>query len=195
VDLLIGHSRRKFYLLIALLALAIAALACQIEVGGPEAPGAPIPTVEGAQVQLSTAWGQALEAALTTGQVYVILNESQLTTFLAAKMAESEEPALLSPQVYLQQDTLQIYGIVDQGPFLANALLIVKPSIDSEGQISFELTQADIGPLPIPGALQDTISALLTEAFTGTIGSLATGIRITSIAITDGEMAIVGELR
>jgi hypothetical protein len=195
VDLLIGHSRRKFYLLIALLALAIAGLACQIEVGGPDAPGAPIPTLEGAQVQLSTTWNQALEAALTTGQVYVILDESQLTTFLAAKMAESEEPALLAPQVYLQHDTLQIFGIFDQGPFLANALLIVKPSIDAEGQISFELTQADIGPLPIPGALKDTISAILTEAFTGTIGSLATGIRITSIAIADGEMAIVGELR
>jgi hypothetical protein len=195
VDCLIDHSRRKFHLLIAFLALALTGLACQIEVGGPEAPGAPIPTLEGAQVQLSTTWEQALEAAITTGQVIVILDETQLTTFLASKMAESEDPALLSPQVYLQQDTLQIFGIVDQGPFLANALLIVKPSIDDDGQISFELTQADIGPLPVPGALKDTISALLTEAFTGTIGSLATGIRITSIAITDGEMAIVGELR
>ena len=94
-----------------------------------------------------------------------------------------------------QNVQMQIFGIFDQGPFLANALLIVMPSIDAEGQISFELTQADIGPLPIPGALKDTISAILTEAFTGTIGSLATGIRITSIAIADGEMAIVGELR
>ena len=195
MDDLSGYSRRKFYLLISLLALVSASLACQIEVGGPDAPGAAIPTMEGAQVQLSTIWDQALESALSTGQVFVILNESQLTTFLASKMAESDEPALLAPQVYLRQETLQIYGIVDQGPFLANALLIVKPTIDADGQIAFELTEADIGPLPIPGALKDTISAILTEAFTGAIGSLATGIRITSIAIADGEMAIVGELR
>jgi hypothetical protein len=195
LDFLIGHSRRKFYLLICGLTLTSAVLACQIEVGGPEAPGAPIPTVQGTQEQLSSIWAQALESALNSGQVMVIIDQTQLTTFLASKLAEREDPALLSPQVYLQQDTIQIYGIVDQGPFLANALLIIKPVIEQDGQLSFELTQADVGPLPIPGALKDTVSAILTEAFTGTIGSLATGVRITSIAITDGEMAIVGEVR
>jgi len=43
--------------------------------------------------------------------------------------------------------------------------------------------------------LKDSISAILTEAFTGTLGSLATGIRVTSLAVADGQMAIVGELR
>ena len=60
---------------------------------------------------------------------------------------------------------------------------------------SFELTTAEVGPIPAPGALKDSVSAILTEAFTGTLGSLATGIRVTSLAITNGEMAIVGELR
>jgi hypothetical protein len=36
---------------------------------------------------------------------------------------------------------------------------------------------------------------LLTEAFTGTLGSMATGIRITSLAIADGQVAIVGSPR
>lgn len=195
MNYLIGHSRRKFYLLICGLCLISAILACQIEVGGPDAPGAPIATLQGSQVQLSSLWDQAIQSALSTGQIMVIIDETQLTTFLAGKLAESEKPVLLSPQVYLQQDTIQIYGIVDQGPFLANALLVVRPVIEPDGQLSFELTQADVGPLPIPGALKETLSAILTEAFTGTIGSLATGVRITSIAITDGEMAIVGELR
>lgn len=190
-----GHSRRNITLLLSLLASVLAILACQIEVGGPQSPGAPIATIQGGQELLSSTWDQAFEAALTSGQVMVIINEAQLTTFLSSKLAEREDPALQSPQVYLQQDTIQIYGIVDQGPFLANALLAVQPQIEADGQLSFELTQADVGPLPLPSALKNTISALLTEAFTGTIGSLATGIRITSIAISDGEMAIVGELR
>lgn len=190
-----GHSRRKYTLLLYGLVSILASLACQIEVGGPEAPGAPISTIPGGQELLSSSWDQALEAALTTGQVMVIINETQLTTFLSSKMAEREDPALLSPQVYLQQDTIQIYGIVDQGPFLAKALIVIQPEIEADGQLSFEITQADVGPLPLPSALKNTISAILTEAFTGTIGSLATGVRITSIAISDGEMAIVGDLR
>ena len=36
---------------------------------------------------------------------------------------------------------------------------------------------------------------MITEAFAGPIGSLATGLRVTSIAIEDGELALVGELR
>ncbi|MGD8603618.1 MAG: hypothetical protein PVF49_03500 [Anaerolineales bacterium] len=190
-----GHSRRNFTLLLCSLVSILAILACQIEVGGPEPPGAVIPTTQGGQDLLSSAWDQAVEAALTTGRVMVIFDEIQLTTFLSSELAEQEEPPLLSPQVYLQEDSIQIYGILDQGPFLANALLVVQPEIEPDGQLSFELTQADVGPLPLPSALKNTISAILTEAFTGTIGSLATGVRITSIAISDGEMAIVGELR
>jgi hypothetical protein len=195
VNYLNGHSRRNFTLLLCSLVSILAILACQIEVGGPEPPGAVIPTTQGGQDLLSSAWDQAVEAALTTGRVMVIFDEIQLTTFLSSELAEQEEPPLLSPQVYLQEDSIQIYGILDQGPFLANALLVVQPEIEPDGQLSFELTQADVGPLPLPSALKNTISAILTEAFTGTIGSLATGVRITSIAISDGEMAIVGELR
>jgi hypothetical protein len=36
---------------------------------------------------------------------------------------------------------------------------------------------------------------LLTEVLSGPLGTLATGVRITSVAIDAGELAIVGELR
>jgi hypothetical protein len=36
---------------------------------------------------------------------------------------------------------------------------------------------------------------MITEAFTGSIGPLATGIRLTAVAIDNGEMAIQGQVR
>ncbi len=125
----------------------------------------------------------------------VILSESQLTSFLAARLAAQEKPALTQPQVYLRQGQLQIYGVAIQGPLRANVLVSIAPAVQSDGTIAFEIASADFGPLPAPNALKDSLSAILTEAFTGTLGSLATGIRITSLAIADGEMAIVGEIR
>ncbi|MEJ2607350.1 MAG: hypothetical protein P8Z41_11835, partial [Anaerolineales bacterium] len=89
----------------------------------------------------------------------------------------------------------QIYGTTNNGPFTANVLIGVTPVINADGELTFDLTRAEFGPIPAPSALKDTVSAILTEAFTGTIGSLATGIRISTIAISDGEMGIVGELR
>jgi len=74
-------------------------------------------------------------------------------------------------------------------------LICITPAVSAEGELSFDLTQAKFGPIPAPSALKDSVSAILTEAFTGTIGSLATGIKISTIAISDGEMGIVGEVR
>jgi hypothetical protein len=178
-----------------LVTLVLAVLACQIDVGGPEPPGLPIPTQAAATDELTNTWQTALASAASSGQVLVLINEIQLTSFLAHRMEAKENPALIDPQVYLRQDSIQIYGITERGPFKASVLLAITPSVDSEGSISFELTTAEVGPIPAPGALKDSVSSILTEAFTGTLGSLATGIRVTSLAVTDGEMAIVGELR
>jgi hypothetical protein len=43
--------------------------------------------------------------------------------------------------------------------------------------------------------LTTVLSELLTEAFTGTLGSMATGIRITSFDIAEGQIVIVGSPR
>ncbi len=175
--------------------MLIASLACQLNLGGPEPPGDPIPIQENAAFNLTEMWQSALLDAVKSGQVIVILNEIQLTSLLNQRMAEKEKPLLLEPQVFLRENMIQIYGTTKNGPFTANVLIGITPVIDAEGELSFDLTQAEFGPIPAPSALKETVSAILTEAFTGTIGSLATGIRISTIAISDGEMGIVGEVR
>jgi hypothetical protein len=71
----------------------------------------------------------------------------------------------------------------------------VEPIIDAEGQLKLRLVEAKVGPIPAPELLMESLSAVLTEALTGSIGSLATGMRLTSVAIANGEMSIVGEIR
>jgi hypothetical protein len=189
------HTHHRFSIALAVAALMLAIIACQIDVGGPEPPGQPIPTHVDAASELSRSWQAALSSAAKTGQVIVLLDEMQLTSFLAHRLEENEHPALLDPQVYLRQNAIQVYGITESGPFKASVLVVIEPFVNPDGSIELELTTAEIGPIPAPVALKDTISAILTEAFTGSIGSLATGIRVSSLAIADGEMAIVGELR
>jgi hypothetical protein len=170
-------------------------MACTVDVGGPPSPGLPIPASTQAAGDLAQTWSSALATAAKTGQVAVILNESQVSSFVAARFGAQDEPALQEPQVYLRQGQLQIYGVAQEGPLRAHFLVTVVPVVKQDGGITFDVASADFGPLPAPQALRDSLSAVLTEAFTGTIGSFATGIRIRSLAIADGEMAIVGELR
>ena len=194
----LNHSQRLTYrtlMLASILAsLFLASLACQIDIGGPEPPFPLIVADDQAANDVTNLWQSALESALDSGEVMLILDESQLNAFVAKRLA-AENSILQEPQVFLRQNAIQVYGYVIQGIFRANIHLSISPILDQEGRISFELTLASVGPIPVPDAVKNTISAILTEAFTGTLGSLATGIRVSSLVINDGQLAIVGELR
>jgi hypothetical protein len=185
-------AQGKLGLSVVFVLMLLATIACQIHLGGPKPPGEPIPT---AMNDLTEVWEEAISAALTTGKVMVILNEVQLTTFIAQRLETDDTPLLHQPQVYLRQNAIQVFGTTEREFVKANVLLAITPLVDADGNITLELTTAEFGPIPAPKALKETISAVLTEAFTGSFGSLATGIRVTTLAINDGQLAIVGELR
>ena len=173
--------------------LIVAGVACQINVGGPEPPAEVIEASEISASELASNWESTL--SLDTGEVSLVITEQQLTSFLSERFARDEQPILKRPQVFLRNGEIRIYGTAGAGVFEAGALLSIQPTISSGGDVEFEITTAEFGPVPAPGALTTVLSELLTEAFTGTLGSMATGIRITSLAIADGQVAIVGSPR
>ena len=188
-------TQGKLGITTVLILLLLATIACQIHLGGPKAPGEPIPTHPATSEDLTEVWQAAISGALTTGQVMVILDEVQLTTFIAHRLETDETPLLRQPQVYLRENAIQVFGTTERDFLKANVLLAITPLVDPDGNITLELTTAEFGPIPAPNALKETISAVLTEAFTGSFGSLATGIRVSTLAINEGQLAIVGELR
>lgn len=190
-----AHTLRRTAVALAVTGLALASLACQIDLGGPEPPGPPVPIATDAAAQLQDSWKSAVEAAVLAGEVQVILDETQITSFLALRLEEKHQKVFHDPQVYLREESIQIYGLTSQGPLTASVLVAVTPRVTPEGNITFEIQTADIGPLPAPDALKESLSAILTEAFTGSLGPFATGLRIKALAIADGQIAIVGEIR
>ena len=174
--------------------LAALTAACRLNLGGPELPAAP-EISDAAATQASTTWRDALGEAVTTGQVTVILTEAELTSALAARLASDDDAVFTSPAVILRDGVIQVFGVVQQGPVEANVLLVVTPVIDGEGRLGFELTSADFGPLPAPEAIRETLSSMLSEVLAGPMGSRATGIQVTSVAVADGALAIVAEMR
>ena len=173
----------------------LAVLSCQIHLGGPEPPGQPLEAASGDAEELIELWDSALSLDPLAGEVMLHFTEQQLSSYLALRLESIEDPFLSQPQVHLREGKLQIYGVASRGPFNAGVVLMIAPLLDEEGSIAFEVTSADFGPFPAPAALKDTLSAILTEAFTGALGPLATGLQITSLAIADGQVAIVGKLR
>ncbi|MEX0788886.1 MAG: hypothetical protein WD906_00370 [Anaerolineales bacterium] len=179
----------------SLAVLGFASLACQVWLGGPTAPPPLIPISTEAAGEVARAWQDALLASAATGEIAIILNESQVTSYLAARLARSDNPILVEPQVHLREGVMEIYGKTVQGPFEAGVRIELEPQLNSEGQLGFAISSIDLGPLPAPEALTEGLSSVLTEAFAGTLGSLATGFRITTLAIAHGEIALIGTVR
>lgn len=183
--------------------LVLTSLACTIFVGGPDYSSLPpIPVSAEAAQSIQDELKRAFEAGAQTGVVTINLTETQITSYLAERMQtdpslqqSDKKPLITDPQVYLRDEQMQIYGKTQQGIFTANIGIIVKVGVDANGQPLIEITSADFGPFPAPEGLKSALTAMIKEAYTGSIGPVATGLRIESISIANGVMTITGRIK
>jgi hypothetical protein len=185
----------RLFSLLALFSLTVASLACSVFVGGPEYPASPIPVSTEAIASLDQQVQAAQTAAAESGVIALSVNETQVTSLLAQKLAAQTDPFMTDPQVFLRNGEIQVYGKVKQGNLEANLRIVLSASIDAEGKPVMTVTSADFGPIPAPEGLNKTISAAIDEAFTGALGPAATGLRLETITIADGVMTLTGRVK
>ena len=186
-----------------LLTLVLTSLACTVFVGGPDYSSLPpIPVSAEAAASIQDEIKRAVEAAAQTGVMTVNLTEPQITSFLAARLQtdpslqqSDKKPLITDPQVYLRDGQMQIYGKTLQGIFAANIGIIVNMGVDANGKPQIDVVSADFGPLPAPEGLKDAITAMVREAYTGSLGPVATGLRIETITIANGIMTVTGRIK
>jgi hypothetical protein len=195
--------KKQLALPIFLLMLVLTSLACTISVGGPDYSSLPpIPVSSEAADSIKDELKRAAEAGAETGVITINLTEPQITSYLAARMQSDpslqqsdKKPLITDPQVYLRDGQMQIYGRTQQGIFAANIGIIVQVGVDANGQPLIEIVSADFGPFPAPEGLKNAITAMVKEAYTGSLGPVATGLRVEAISIANGIMTITGRIR
>jgi hypothetical protein len=186
--------QRKQIFWITLITL-LTSLACTIFVGGPDYPEQTIPITAEEAEALREQIRIALEAGATSGVLSLQITEAQLTSLLAEKLAEQGNPLFNEPQVHLREGQMKVYGKGQRGIFLYNISLTMAVSVDELGQPKVELVEANFGPVPVPEGINDAISALVAEAYTGSLGPVLTGFRLESIVIADGLMTVSGQIK
>ncbi len=185
------------------IALILASLACTLYAGGPDYSDlTPIPVSTEAAQSLQDGIKKSIEDGLVSGVVTIAITEPQITSYLALRLQsdpslqqENSTPLITDPQVYLRDGQMKIYGKTQQGVFAANTGIIVIGGVDADGKPTIEIASADFGPFPAPEGINETITAIIEEAYTGSFGPVATGLRIETITIADGIMTIVGRIR
>lgn len=188
------NGRTKTIFAAALL-LLLSVLACTVNVGGPAYPTPAIPISTEAAGELNNNIQTAVAAGTDSGQVTLVFTEPELTSYLYYKLLSQANPFITNPQVYLRDSQMSIYGTATQGNFEAYVKIVVAPSVDAQGQLQIDLTTVDFGPLPVPKGLNDIVTAVITEAYTGALGPVATGFRLETVSIADGIMTITGRTK
>ncbi|GAB4503290.1 MAG: hypothetical protein Fur0043_02820 [Anaerolineales bacterium] len=186
----------KSHRILAILSILLfPALACSIFVGGPDYPEGRIPISAEAVTSLKQQFEEAVVAGAQSGTVTLEMTEEQLTSFIAYKTVAQQSPLFTDPQVYLREGQMRIYGRVQRGYFIANVLIVLNVNVNESGKPSIEITSADFGPFPVPEGLKQSLAVILTEAYTGSLGPVATGFRLETIAIADGIMTLTGRMK
>lgn len=181
--------------ILAFIMLLLTSLACTIFVGGPDYPAEPILFSMDAIESLHQQMEQSFESGAQTGIVNLQFNENQLTSYLILKLNSQSNPPFSDPQILLREGRLKIFGKVSKGIFLANMAAILKIGSDEAGLSKLEVESVDFGPFPAPVGLNEAITDILTEAYTGSFGPVATGFRLENISIADGLMTLTGRIK
>ena len=184
------------HLILLIATLILMSLACSIDVGGPEYPAQPVPSSPADAQALRDMIQQAIVTGAETGVITLQINESQLTAFIAEKVALQTDPPFTDPIILLRNGQMQMYGKITQGWFTANMLIVMNVTIDpATGEPMIQIASADFGPFPAPEGVNNAISAVIDEAFTGSFGPVASGFRLETVTIADGLMTMTGRIK
>ncbi len=176
--------------------LLLTSLACSIFIGGPDYPEQTVTASPDEALSMQAQIEQALLSGAESGIVTLQITESQLTSYMVQKMQEQENPPFTEPLVLLRNGQMLLYGKINRGMFDAHMLITMNVSIDpTSGMPKIEIASADFGPIPAPEGANSAISAIIDEAFTGSMGPVAIGFRLETITIADGVMTLTGRIK
>jgi hypothetical protein len=189
-------KKQNLTLTIFIITLLLSSLACNISAGGPDYPEQTITTSPEEALSMENIIEQALVSGAETGIITLQLTEAQLTSFMAQRLAAQTNPPFTDPQILLRNGQMLLYGKITRGWFTANMLITMNVTVDpTTNAPKIEIASADFGPIPAPEGINQALSAMIDEAFTGSFGPVAVGFRLETITIADGVMTLTGRIK
>lgn len=173
----------------ALISFAITSAESGLE-GAPERPGV--------QIAPSDATGADAKATLENSLPQpgslssVTLTERQLTSWLAMEMKNSPDLPFSDVQVYLQNDKIQIWGMVIGKENSTSALIVGNLGIDPNKKPSIQIESIQIGAQIIPAVLLSQMESWLNQILIEKINEHVAGLQVMNVNVTNGLITISG---
>ena len=158
-------------------------------------PETTIPVSEEAAQAAESIIEDAISNSVTTNTLVFTLTEEQVTSYVALRFKEQYAEYASDPQIYLQNNTIDIYAKVEQNAISATIHVGLTPGIDSNGNLTLEISTVDFGPFPVPSGFLDELADLIDKAINDLIYYEGKQININNIYVANGMITIEGQVQ
>ncbi len=183
-------SKRTGSLLLVFALFVATTLACS---GGRFGTNRAEPTPTPRTVEVSEAAAQEAQQAVATAMSggTLRMTEAQFTSLIAAQLTQDEGLPISDLTVWFDPGVITVGGVLAEGvvPLLSGPLEIKGTLAAENGSVTFDMTEATIRGISVPGAATNAIERQVNDALTQT----DLGGRVRSITINQGELVIEQE--
>ena len=176
------------------LTLGLAIMACgpslNLKGGLPTPPASPPPISSTAAAQLENDWGTA--AASGSQTVTVTMTEQELTSYAALRFETDPTSPITNTTIYLRTGKILLYGQLNSNGSTIPAVVILSAAPTPSGTVSVTIDTLDVGPIPVPSSLTDSLSQQINDAIAQNAGTDSGNFKVTDIHIDDGQMTVTG---
>jgi uncharacterized protein YpmS len=182
---------KSFLLVLAVLTLVLAALACNLPGTADSGPAAtPIPVTTEAVQAMVTEVIQAATQAAAGGPITLTFTEQQLTSAAALELQNQDQYDVRNIQVRLRDGLVTITGDVNQSGFNLPLKVSMRVTPDANGRVQADVVEANIGPLPLPEAMVSELEQEFNQTLQSELAAAGQNVVVDSISIADGTMVI-----
>ena len=158
--------------------------------GAPERPGAQILPSDSIAAEAQSALTSSLPqpGSLTS----MMLTEQQATSWLVLEAKKNADLPVSDLQVYLRNDKIQVWGMIQGKDNSTSALIVGKIDVDLAGNPNLNIESMQIGSQVIPDIFVSQTESWVNQLINEAINRNAPGLQIMNINITNGLITISG---
>jgi len=174
--------------------LILASLACSLPTRTAPTDEPTVPVSTEAAGEAESVLATAAAELRTSGKISVTLTETQLTSYIAQRIAAQPDSPIKDPQVILQNGEIEITGKASVGILSANASIILEPFANN-GNLGVTIREARFGSVPVPDSTIESLSQTLNQNLNDLITIQGEKFYLETIEIGDGTLTLSGTLQ
>ncbi len=187
----------------------VAVLGCIVVAGvvyvmsSANVPQPPIPNLSVSTQSAATfeeVFIRAVQQAAKDGKFNATVTQEQFSSWLAIKapqyaQQQGQEWPFKNSQAAFKDNNVVLYSVLAQKGAPESAVqLILKPSIDSNGEFQVKVESGQLGAFGIPGAILTRVSEIIQQAVDGQMNRIKGQYKLFTLVVNNGTVSVTGQL-